>query len=187
MCGLTLFTDNPKIYRVCPRIYRLRSKIYRPRPRIYRVRPKIYRVFPHFTDDNSTITKEKRQKEKTTRSNPWPHRRQLQLDERFGCIQPTVRKQRVASRCYTSFSETRQCLLTRQWWRRIWVTQLAVDIKSRRWSFRTCDLHRFQESFKLVAESIKYSNSSSFGHSHRNKTNGHRDNNSHGFLFHPSL
>ena len=53
------FTDNPKIYRVCPRIYRLRSKIYRPRPRIYRVRPKIYWVFPHFTDDNSTITKEK--------------------------------------------------------------------------------------------------------------------------------
>ena len=83
------------------------------------------------------LPKKKRQKEKTTRSNPWPHRRQLQLDERFGCIQPTVRKQRVASRCYTSFSETRQCLLTRQWWRRIWVTQLAVDINSRRWSFRT--------------------------------------------------
>ena len=78
-------TDNPKIYRVCPRIYRLRSKIYRPRPRIYRVRPKIYRVFPHFTDESSTISKEKEQQmEKTMLITPSPHRRQLQLDERFG-------------------------------------------------------------------------------------------------------
>ena len=73
-----------------------------------------YIVFPHFTDESSTISKEKeQQKEKTMSSTPSPHRRQLQLDERFGCIQLMGREQRVASRCYTSFSETRQCLSTR--------------------------------------------------------------------------